>query len=78
MVSTFFCSLKKKKKKKKKRDQVELNHRPIGLQPIALPLSYSPTTSAEYIAAEVEPALKLFYEKKKKKKKKKKIDTVRK
>ena len=26
----------------KKRDQAELNRRPIGLQPIALPLSYSP------------------------------------
>ena len=29
--------------RQKTRDKVELNHRPIGLQPIALPLSYSPT-----------------------------------
>jgi hypothetical protein len=32
----------RQKKNKKKRDEQELNLRPIGLQPIALPLSYHP------------------------------------
>ena len=38
---------KVKKKKKKSRGHTDLNHGPIGLQPIALPLSYIPTVRGE-------------------------------
>ena len=37
----------KVKKKKKSRGHTDLNHGPIGLQPIALPLSYIPTARVE-------------------------------
>ena len=32
---------------------MELNHRPIGLQPIALPLSYSPRTLVQLLLKEI-------------------------
>ena len=34
---------KEREKKKEVRGHTDLNHGPIGLQPIALPLSYIPT-----------------------------------
>ena len=40
-----------------KRDVLELNQRPIGLQPIALPLSYSPATYFYCPVTQVEPGL---------------------
>ena len=39
--------MREKVKKKKSRGHTDLNHGPIGLQPIALPLSYIPTARVE-------------------------------
>ena len=39
LIFCFLSKAKQKQRSKKKRDVLELNQRPIGLQPIALPLS---------------------------------------